>query len=157
MAYIGSVTARAVEFPASIRVRTVTIDGLDIRNVGFVKIDVEGLELAVLQGAKRTIGRDLPNLLVEAEERHRRDAVASVDAFLQPLGYEGWFLLDGALHPIDLFNADLRQNPAALAARLAPAKDATNTYINNFLFVQPGVSDALRDALAGSRLKGERS
>jgi hypothetical protein len=139
MAYVGSSAARTVEFPATIRVRTVTIDGLDIQGVGFVKIDVEGLELAVLQGAKRTISRDLPNLLIEAEERHRRDAVASVHSFLKPLGYEGWFVLNGMLHPIDLFSAELHQRPGALAERVARTTDARSPYINNFVFVPAGV------------------
>jgi FkbM family methyltransferase len=153
MAYVGSAAPRAVEFAASLRIRTVTVDGLNIEEVGFMKIDVEGFELAVLQGAKRTISRDLPNLLVEAEERHRQHAVESVYAFLRPLGYEGWFVMDGALHAIDVFDQDLHQDPAMRASRLPPREDERSIYINNFVFVQPRVSDALRRALAGRRLK----
>lgn len=147
MAYLDSAGPRAVEFPASIRVRSVTVSGLDIDNVGFIKIDVEGLELAVLRGARDLIAADLPNLLVEAEDRHRRDAVASVYAFLKPLGYEGWFLMDGTLHSVDTFDADLHQGPAALAARLADGRDGRPPYINNFIFVQPRVSESLRNSL----------
>ena len=41
-------------------------------NVGFIKIDVEGHEHAVLEGATKTIKRNMPNLLVEMEEKHNK-------------------------------------------------------------------------------------
>lgn len=46
-------------------VQAVTIDSLGLENVGFMKIDVEGHELACLRGAAQTIRRDRPTLLVE--------------------------------------------------------------------------------------------
>jgi hypothetical protein len=64
-------------------------------DIGFMKIDVEGHELAVLQGAETQLRRSKPNLLVEASNEHRPDAVASVRGFLEPLGYAGSFLNDG--------------------------------------------------------------
>jgi len=54
-------------------VRTVpvaTLDGLDLPPLGFVKIDVEGHELAVLEGGRERLRRDRPRLLIEIEERH---------------------------------------------------------------------------------------
>lgn len=57
-----------------IRVRADTLDhyradaGLD--RVDFVKLDVEGGELAVLRGGADTIARDRPTILLELEERH---------------------------------------------------------------------------------------
>ena len=44
---------------------TITIDELDISDVDFIKIDVEGVELAVLQGAVNTIKKYKPLLQVE--------------------------------------------------------------------------------------------
>jgi FkbM family methyltransferase len=46
-------------------VRSVTIDSLDLPNVGLMKIDVEGHEMACIRGALKTIGRDRPTLIVE--------------------------------------------------------------------------------------------
>lgn len=46
-------------------VTAVTIDSLGLENIGFIKIDVEGHELACLRGAAETIRRDRPTLLVE--------------------------------------------------------------------------------------------
>src|SRR5437868_5966109 len=65
-----------------------TLDQFDLRNVGFVKIDVEGHELAVLEGAARTLARERPNLLIEANEHHRPDAVGSIRRFMAELDYE---------------------------------------------------------------------
>ena len=54
------------------RVTTVRMDRLDnvySGTAGFIKIDVEGHEQAVLDGAIKTIGRCLPRILAEIDER----------------------------------------------------------------------------------------
>ena len=40
---------------------------------GFIKIDVEGHELKVIDGAKETIEKHKPNLLIEIEEQHSKE------------------------------------------------------------------------------------
>lgn len=54
------------------------LDDLNLDDVGLVKIDVEGHELAVLRGAAETLARNRPAIVVEAEERHHRGAVAGI-------------------------------------------------------------------------------
>ncbi len=71
----------------SIRVPSRCLDSLGLDDVGFVKVDVEGHELAVLRGAERTLARCHPILLLEAEDRHRANAVESVRDFLAEVGY----------------------------------------------------------------------
>ena len=44
----------------SIKVPLVTVDGLGLRDVTFIKIDVDGHEVPVLHGAAETIKRDQP-------------------------------------------------------------------------------------------------
>ncbi len=56
------------------------LDDLNLDDVGLVKIDVEGHELAVLRGAPETLARNRPAIVVEAEERHHRGAVAGTRA-----------------------------------------------------------------------------
>lgn len=71
------------------RVQVRTLDSYGIDNVGFVKIDVEGLESAVLRGAAHTLETCHPTLLVEIDrDRHTRDSFLAVHAALQALGYD---------------------------------------------------------------------
>ena len=153
MAYIKTDKSLQMEWDRRIRVRTRTIDSLDLTKIGFIKIDVEGHELAVLQGAERTIACQRPNLLIEAEERHRQDAVASVGRFLQPYGYSGWFLHADTLHSIAEFNPTLHQNPAAVPVRPRRPNPGSPAYVNNFIFAQQGSISALHD-IVQKRLPG---
>jgi FkbM family methyltransferase len=111
------------------------LDDYALDNVGFVKIDVEGHELAVLRGATATIERNRPRFLIEAEERHRGNAVAEVVSFLGRLGYDGYFLLGREQRPIDEFVAEEHQN----ARNIASWKDGWirtgSRYVNNFVFL----------------------
>jgi FkbM family methyltransferase len=84
----------------SVTVRTVSLDDAIDRPVGLIKVDVEGHEMAVLQGAKRILTDDKPNLLLEIEERHAPGCVAAAFDFLGGLGYRGFYLRDGQLVPV---------------------------------------------------------
>ncbi|WIM85725.1 FkbM family methyltransferase [Candidatus Mycobacterium wuenschmannii] len=109
------------------------LDDLDLGDVGLVKIDVEGHELAVLRGAAGTLRRCRPTLVVEAEERHHAGAVAAITEFLSGLGYAGHFTVAGNRLPIIEFDAALHQDPANIASW----KDGwatRGTYVNNFVF-----------------------
>jgi FkbM family methyltransferase len=46
--------------------------------VGFIKIDIEGYEAAVLRGRMAIIRESCPTLLIEIEERHRKGALEDV-------------------------------------------------------------------------------
>jgi FkbM family methyltransferase len=81
-------------------VRVRRLDGFGFPDVGFIKIDVEGHELAVLRGAERLLRTARPNLLIEAAEEHRPGAFSSVRDFLTPLGYVGAFMREGTLIPL---------------------------------------------------------
>jgi FkbM family methyltransferase len=138
-----------------IRVPKLRLDDYELRDVGFVKIDVEGHELAVLQGAVETIRASRPALLVEIEDRHRANAVADVLAFMGQLGYEGFFVLDGELKSCTQFDRAMHQDPANIGGW----KDRwvrRGTYINNFFLVPAGCSSALKEAVAAARSSRQR-
>lgn len=99
--------------------------------LGFVKIDVEGHELAVCRGGAERLSADRPALVIEAEERHRPGALAALVAFLAPLGYRGFFLAGSDLEPVERFDPRHHQ-PVDGAGRPAPGAAG---YVNNFLFV----------------------
>jgi FkbM family methyltransferase len=102
-------------------VATRSLDSLGLPRIGFVKIDVEGHELAVLRGAETIIERDRPNFLVETEQRHNPASPAAVFRFFRRRGYRGFFLSSGRLQRLSA----LDQNCRELQGRK----------INNFIFL----------------------
>src|SRR5205085_5146717 len=70
-----------------IEVETRRIDDYNLADVGFIKIDVEGHEFAVLTGAETTLARHTPNLLIECNDEHQPDAVKRLGAWLDAHGY----------------------------------------------------------------------
>ncbi len=74
--------------------KTVSLDKFlveqGLRPPDFLKIDVEGAELAVLQGAQNLIGEYTPLLLMEMEEKNLQAAGASKAAIQQLLGGQGY-------------------------------------------------------------------
>lgn len=88
------------EFRAADRleVDTVTLDGLGLQRLDFVKCDVEGGELAVLRSGEGMLLAHRPVLLLEVEARHTRKygyAPAELFAWLAARGYAA-HVLDGA-------------------------------------------------------------
>lgn len=84
------------EFPRHERltVRVTTLDQVcsrfDVERVDFIKMDVEGAEPAVLDGASETLARDRPDLLLEVEDRHLARYGARADDLFGRLGELGY-------------------------------------------------------------------
>lgn len=53
-----------------------TVDALDFKNVGAIKIDVERHEASVISGALQTIRRDQPKLLIETLDDAMRGSIS---------------------------------------------------------------------------------
>jgi FkbM family methyltransferase len=88
---------KAVQTKAPVEVPTVAIDGLGLDKCSLIKIDAEGMESAVLNGAAETIGRLGP--VVYAECNCVDEGLKSLRLFKE-LGYEV------RLHVVDAFNPD---------------------------------------------------
>jgi len=74
------------------KVKLGKLDDILISNrIGFIKIDVEGHEKNVLEGAKNLIKKNKPNLLVEIEERHSQLKVEDTINFINNLGYKSYY------------------------------------------------------------------
>jgi len=99
------------------------------RPPNFVKVDVEGHELSVFKGARRTLEKHHPTILVECETRHRPDHdVRPVFDFLEQLGYAGSFFQSGERRPLSEFNPAVHQKFDPALPRLP------EDYVNNFAF-----------------------
>ncbi|WP_199548962.1 FkbM family methyltransferase [Streptomyces sp. N35] len=97
-------------------VRCVPVDELGLHDVDFVKIDVDGSELATLQGAEKTLERDRPALLIELEARIQ--PTAPIVDLLTAHGYRGWVLPTATWLPLDDFDLDTHQRATAHVAGL---------------------------------------
>jgi len=124
------------------RVRVLTLDSLGLRQVTAMKLDAEGAEQEVLEGARRTLIDSRPILSVEIEERHRPGSTRDVPALLAMLGYEGWYWHAG-WHPLASFDAALMQvaspDPAVFAA--------SEPYVFSFYFFPEEISGACLERL----------
>ncbi|MSO54322.1 MAG: FkbM family methyltransferase [Rhodospirillales bacterium] len=128
--------------PTVIDTSAARLDDLDIDSVGFIKIDVEGHEMAVLNGGRTLLERDRPVLLIESEERHKTGALGELFGFLDHRGYRAYFHLDGRFQSTEIFDAAIHQRPDNVGDYgVAPGR----TCINNFLLVPNG---STRDRLA---------
>ncbi|MEZ5815600.1 MAG: FkbM family methyltransferase [Hyphomicrobiaceae bacterium] len=101
--HIGGATLDGWGVPPDLRermrVRTVAIDELVFecgwRSPDFVKIDVEGAEIAVLRGMEMTLERHRPGLLIELDDASPGGLAEKKAAVLALLGRYGY-----ALHPL---------------------------------------------------------
>lgn len=122
---LGSLSRMKAKTPhATVPVETRTMDACAFSNVGFIKIDVEGFEMQVLEGARGTIARDKPTLLIELEERHTDATIEALITQVTALGYTAHFVRDRALVSIDQFDPDRHHRVPA----------TKSDYVFNFIF-----------------------
>jgi len=116
----------------SFRVPVTTLDDFlasSLEQVGAIKIDVEGHEISVLQGAEKTINQHRPLIICESESRHLSsgDVNQSIEYFRR-ISYGGYFV-----HPkrglleLEGFDPDIHQ--CQQGERFWDKKD----YCNNFV------------------------
>ena len=105
-----------------------TLDSFDFRRVSLIKIDVEGHEYSVIEGAIATMASSRPALLIEIEQRHSRRPIDEVFAKVLGLGYQGFFVAMGKITGLEKFDFAAHQS-------MANFNGAKGSYINNFLFL----------------------
>lgn len=121
---LGSTKARLMPRLGTSGVPMITIDSLGLSNVGLIKIDVEGMELRVLQGAEKTIRECHPLIYVESSAK----TYSQVRRMLGLIGYypDGVFNRSSPTH---CFTTVKRQDrpPRSLAVpeRIVPATLST--------------------------------
>jgi FkbM family methyltransferase len=65
-----------------------TLDSFGLTKVDFVKIDVDGFEVPLLNGAKDTLTKNNPVINIEMKREKRSDVVAKCVSILKELGYK---------------------------------------------------------------------
>jgi hypothetical protein len=132
-------------------VSTMTLDSFDFRPIAVIKIDVEGHEGSVLDGAARTIAQERPVLVVEIEERHHPGLSAQIFERILRKDYACFFLDAGRL----------KQFTSETIMQLQPVGAVPSIgrrmrgYVNNFIFVpaekQSTITKTLRNRLRAQR------
>ena len=112
----------------TIDVETKRLDDFPIANCSFIKIDVEGHEEAVLDGAAGLIATQRPALMLELVEEFNPGVVARLAQRFAAMSYDCVFFVKGAPRPVAQFDAARDQAPELLAG-------VSQDYVNNFFFI----------------------
>lgn len=134
-----------------IDVKVATLDSFGLSDVAFVKIDVEGHELAVLRGSVETIGRNRPNMLVEVEESRIPGCFQDVGDLLTSLGYCGYWFDGERMQSIRNFQPALQQANRPRFGE-ATARSRSRTYISNFIWLPNARHESIAGELRQTRL-----
>ena len=127
----GASLAPKTEEPGKlINIQCRKLDSLNLENIGLIKIDVEGFEIEVLKGARETLLKNKPAMIIENESVHTEDT-NQLFLIMTELGYEKYICNPrGKLEKINDFSVEENQ------------KDAKNKdihYIQNYIFISKKV------------------
>lgn len=118
-------TAKVEDNYGTVSVDALMFDDMNIANIGFIKIDVEGFELQVLEGLENTIRRDRPIMIIEIEERHMKRPLEEAISTVESYGYEAFSLCKNVLTPVRVLDLEKHHRSP---------KNGVD-YINNFIFL----------------------
>jgi FkbM family methyltransferase len=105
--------------------RIITIDSLNLPICHLIKIDVEGMEQKVIEGAIQTIERTRPILYVEADREDRTPALIEL---LHQLNYRAFWHLPPLFNPNNHAAIELRRLKAAGDPEAQDKKEPENVF-----------------------------
>lgn len=101
---------------------------INVPKIDFIKIDVEGNEMKTLYGAKKTIQKHHPTLMVEMEQRHHQEPLWSLISEVESWGYRA--------HYLDRNSLSLKQlNQEFVLLQNSENVKNYQSYINNIIFI----------------------
>ena len=80
----------------------------DIAKIDFIKIDVEGFEEEVIEGAQQTLIKLSPKLMIEIEQRHHKKNINSIIKKICKFGYD-CFYIDSSGEIINYFKVSNKE------------------------------------------------
>ena len=123
-ASLNQFSENSIQVAVSLR----TLDSFEFQDVNMLKVDVEGHERNVLEGAVKTIRRCKPIILVEIEERHLGFSPENTIDFIEKLGYASFIFVENKLTKTSDFDYLGNQ-------RNCVRQNNFDSYCNNFIFV----------------------
>jgi FkbM family methyltransferase len=129
-------------------VETRTLDSFHFTNISMIKIDVEGHEEAVIEGARDTIQRNRPVLIIESEDRHNFGAPRRLAETFSKLEYLVFYIKGRRFLEFNTLREE-DTDPKSLS-------EVGSTYINNFIFIpaEQSVKVERAEALVSAALTG---
>jgi FkbM family methyltransferase len=113
-------------------VLAVRIDDENCGDVGFIKIDVEQHEIAVINGALETIRKCKPVIMTEVSPLLYPRPLPDMFKMVLDMSYSGWFRFQGKYHSFSVFSESTHANKAQYGNRFMD---------NNVIFLPPGHRD----------------
>ena len=100
------------------------LDEYNFLDVDFIKIDVEGHEHEVIEGAQETIKKFKPTMVIEMEEKHNRIPIEDQISSVEKLGYKCCVLINEKIIQIEEIDLNkFHRNPTN-----------NDSYLFNFIF-----------------------
>ena len=123
----ASLASKEINDGKIINIQCRKLDSLNIENVGLIKIDVEGFEIEVIRGAKDTILKNKPVMIIENEIVHTKDT-NELFTIMNEFGYDKYICNPiGKLEKIGNFSVEENQKNAI--------RNLDINYIQNFIFI----------------------
>jgi hypothetical protein len=119
-------------------VNVATIDGLNLPKCGFIKVDVEGMELEVLKGAAKTIEKLRPVLYVD---NHRMEKSPALITYLQSLDYALYWHVAPLYDPANFYQNATNEFGGAVSASLLGVHKSVSSEIAGLRKVEGPDSD----------------
>ena len=100
------------------------LDEYNFLDVDFIKIDVEGHEHEVIEGAQETIKKFKPTMVIEMEEKHNQIPIEDQISSVEKLGYKCCVLMNEKIIQIEEIDLNkFHRNPTS-----------NDSYLFNFIF-----------------------
>lgn len=144
LATVEAINQSYVGNTRNVEVVTKRLDDYGFSDCGFIKIDVEGHEEAVLDGARRLLETQRPILMIELVNAYNVGTIERVVERCAHLSYSAHFLSRGRLRPFVEFDEAVHQN-LKLAEGLSRRRRRKLEYVANFIFVPAEAASGLSD------------
>jgi len=133
-ASISKMSVRDFDKHNKLTVETIALDEIITKNIGFIKIDIEGHEFEAIKGMEKLIHTCKPIMQVEIEQRHHKSSITEIFDYILDFGYSGFFLQNSHLVSIGKFNVEDNQEKI-LYFFTEDNTDFKEQYVNNFIFI----------------------
>jgi FkbM family methyltransferase len=117
------------------KVEMITLDSLALPQCRLIKVDVEGMELGVLKGARETIERCRPYLYVENDRAEKADELTR---FIDQLGYKMYWHRPPLFNPQNFYTNPLNVFGIVASYNLFCVHSADNAVMQGFEQLMPG-------------------